>query len=125
MQTILTDITANDLVLDVNGNIAVASEPYSLAQDAASAIKTFLGEAYFDKTLGVPYFADVLGKSPPVTLLQTLFNTAAETVPDVATASTTIASITSRLLTGQVEVTSVTGQTSTATFTVINPQGVG
>lgn len=125
MQTILTDITANDLVLDINGNIAVASEPYSLAQDAASAIKTFLGECYYDTTLGVPYFSEVLGKRAPTTLLQTLFNAAAETVPDVASAQTTIASITNRVLTGQVEVTSTTGQTSIAAFTVVNPQGTG
>jgi hypothetical protein len=35
-------------VLDAEGNIAVASEPYSLAQDAASAIKTFAGEVFWD-----------------------------------------------------------------------------
>lgn len=124
-QTLLLDVINSDLVLDVNNSIAIASEPYSLAQDAASAIKTFLGEVYYDTTLGVPFFAEVLGKRPPTALLQALFNAAAETVPNVRTAETAILSITNRALSGQVTVTSSTGQTTTATFNVINPQGVG
>jgi hypothetical protein len=32
MRTLLLDTVAWDLVLDVNGNIAVADEPYALAQ---------------------------------------------------------------------------------------------
>lgn len=123
--TLLLDTVTGDLVLDVNNNIAVAKQPYSLAQDAASAIKTFLGEVYLDTTLGIPYFTQIFGKSPSIPLLQALFNAAAETVPNVASANTAIVSITNRVLTGQVQVTSVTGQTSTALFTVVNPQGTG
>ncbi len=123
--TLLLDTVSWDLVLDVNNNIAVASNPYSLAQDAASAIKTFLGEAYYDTTLGIPFFTQVFGKSPSIPLLQALFNKAAETVPDVASANTAIVSINNRVLTGQVQVVSVTGQPSTALFSVVNPQGVG
>lgn len=124
-QTLLLDVTNWDFVLDVNNSIAVASEPYSLAQDAASAIKTFLGEVYYDTTIGIPYFTEVLGTTPPIPLLQALFNAAAETVPDVASAQTAITAITKRVLTGQVQIKSVSGQTSVATFNVINPQGVG
>ena len=40
-------------------NIAVADEPYALAQDAASAIRTFIGECYYDTTKGLPYFEKV------------------------------------------------------------------
>ena len=53
--TLLLDLTNWDLVLDVNGNIAIARPPYALAQDAASAVKTFQGECYYDTTLGIPY----------------------------------------------------------------------
>lgn len=124
--TILLDTVAWDLVLDVNGNIAVAREPYSLAQDAASAIKTFLGEVYFDTTIGIPYLTAILGKSPSLTLLKAQFEAAALTVPDVASAQCFIAAITDRELSGQVQVTSAsTGQVSAANFTVINPQGLG
>lgn len=125
MDTLLLDTITTDLVLDANNNIAVATQPYSLAQDAASAIKTFLGEVYFNTTLGVPYFTEVLGKSAPTAFLQALFNNAAETVPNVASAQTAITQIQNRVLSGQVQVVSTTGQTSVASFTVVNPQGIG
>ena len=43
MNTLLLDTLRWDLCLDVHGNIAVASDPYSVAQDVASAIRTFSG----------------------------------------------------------------------------------
>ncbi len=49
------DTVAWDLTVDTTGNIAVASNPYSMAQDAASAIRTFQGEVYYDTTLGIPF----------------------------------------------------------------------
>jgi len=55
-----------DLVLDSSANIAMATNNYSLAQDAASAIKTFYGEAYYDTTLGIPYKTLILGENPPL-----------------------------------------------------------
>ena len=65
MKTLLLDRTAWDLCLDSNGNIALASEPYSLAQDVASAVRLFLGECYYDTTKGIPYWTEVLGMLPP------------------------------------------------------------
>lgn len=70
MDTLLLDVSTWDLVLDANGNIAVASAPYSLAQDVASAIRTFLGEVWYDTTQGVPYWQQILGKAPPISLFQ-------------------------------------------------------
>lgn len=126
MNTLLLDITAWDLVLDASGNIAVASEPYSLAQDAASAIKTFLGECYWDTTLGVPYLTQIFGKNPSLSSLKGVLETAAETVPDVSSAAVVIASVTNRTVSGQVQVKSAsTGLTSVAAFAAINPQGNG
>lgn len=124
--TILLDQVAWDLLIDVNGNIAQASDPYSLAQDAASAIRTFLGEVYFDTSVGVPYLQEILGKNPPLTLLKAQFEKAALTVEGVVSAQCFISELSGRHLTGQIQVTSqATGQVSAATFTVINPQGVG
>lgn len=126
MDTLLLDQAAWDLVLDINGNIAVASAPYSLAQDAASAIKTFLGEVYFDTTIGVPYLTQILGKSPSLALLKERLSAAALTVPDVVSADVFITAIDNRDLQGQVQVRSATtGAVSVATFAVINPQGGG
>jgi|SRR5579859_1225902 len=116
-----------DLTLDEAGNIAVLADPDSLAQDAASAIKTFLGECYWDTTVGVNYAA-ILGQSPPtIALLKAAFVDAALTVPGVAAAQVFISSLSDRTVSGQVQVvSSSTGQVSAANFAtnlarVVNP----
>ena len=114
--TLLLDLTTWDLVLDVHGNIAVAEAPYALAQDAASAIRTFLGEVYYDTTIGIPYFDEVLGYAPPLNLLKTLLVNAALTVPGVASAQVFISSVKGRVVTGQVQVTMPTGEISAVNF---------
>ncbi len=126
MDTMLLDPATWDLVLDINGNIAKATEPYSLAQDAASAIRTFLGEVWFDTSAGVPYLQEILAKNPPIALLKAELENAAKTVPGVVTAKCFLSTLSNRTIAGQVQVTSAkTGKISVATFTVINPQGVG
>lgn len=126
MDTILLDPDTWDLVIDANGNLALASEPYSLAQDAASAVKTFLGEVYFDTTIGVPWLQKILGKNPPLELLKQELVAAAKTVPGVASAQVFLTAATGRIVTGQVQVTSArTGQVSAAPFATMSPQGVG
>lgn len=115
-----------DLLLGADGNIAVAAEPYALAQDAASAIKTFLGECYFDTTVGVPYLTQVLGKRIPLAILKQLLVDAALTVPGVVAAQVFITALTDRDLSGQVQVVSENGETSApAPFVAVNPQGLG
>lgn len=124
--TLLLDISTNDLVLDAAGNMAVADPPYALAQDAASAIKTFLGECFFDTTVGVPWLQQILGQPLNLALLKAQLAAAAETVPDVASAQVFISSFDGRAVSGQVQVTQAsTGQTQYANFSVANPQGVG
>lgn len=109
----LLDISAWDLVLDANRNIALAMPPYALAQDVASAIRTFLAEVYYDTTLGVPYFAQILGKTPPVALFQEYMIQAALTVPGVVSATCVVQSFTNRQVTGQVQFTDNLGNTGT------------
>lgn len=117
MKTLLLDITAWDLVLDINGNIAVAADPYAMAQDAASAIRLFQGELWYDTTKGVPYWATILGKSPPpLSLMKEEFVAAAMTVPGVVAARCFIAAVTNRGVTGQVQVTDAQGRTALAGF---------
>lgn len=117
MKTVLLDTAAWDLVLDVAGNIAVASEPYSLAQDAASAIRLFRGELWYNTEAGVPYWSSVLGKSPPpLSLMKELFVAAAMTVPGVVSARCFIASVSSRGVSGQVQVTDAAGRVAIAGF---------
>ena len=116
MDTIYLNPNTWDLTLDASGNIALANEPYSLAQDAASAIMTFIGEVYYDSTLGIPYFDQILGHLPPIEYIRAEFVAAAKTVPDVIAARVFFSSITNRQLSGQVQVTNSAGVVSAAGF---------
>jgi hypothetical protein len=117
MQTLLLDVNAWDLVLDINGNIAVASDPYSQAQDAASECKLFQGELWYDTTRGVQY-QKILGQLPPVSLIKTQYTQAVlNNVPGVVAAQCFLSAITHlRVLSGQVQITNNDGSTATATF---------
>ena len=124
-QTLLLDTGSWDLSVDANSNIAIADPDYSLAQDAASAIKTFLGEMFYDTTVGVPWLTQILGQAPSLSLLKQQLVDAALMVPGVASAQVFISSFRNRVVTGQVQVVSAaTGQTSAANFSTVNPIGV-
>lgn len=113
--TLFLDDVTWDLVADINGNIAVAGPPYSQAQDAASAIRLFLGELYYDTTKGVPY-ENILAQPPNLPVLKSYMVAAAMTVPGVVKAVCFISSIASRFVFGQVTITNSQGQTATAGF---------
>lgn len=114
--TLLLDRSTWDLVVDASGNIAVASQPYSLAQDAASACKTFLGEVYYSTDIGVPYWQQILGKNPPISLIKAKMVAAALTVPGVVSAKCFISSIQGRTVSGQIQVRDSSGVTTAAAF---------
>ena len=107
-----------DLSIDGTGNIAMATGAYAIAQDVASALRTFAGELWYDTTQGVPYFTDALGQGVDVGLLTDDFDTAALIVPGVVQAETILNPLdrTSRLLTGTVNVIDTTGQALGITF---------
>lgn len=123
--TLLLDQLSWDLVLDADGNIAKASNPYSLAQDAGSAIRTWLGEVYFDTTVGIPWLPQVFGKTPSLSLLKEQIRAAALTVPEVASADVFLVTLTDRRVGGQVQIREASGALAALNFEVINPQGVG
>lgn len=102
MQTLLLGVETWDLTTTPGGDIAVASDPYSQAQDASSEIKVFLGEAYYDTTRGVPYWQSILGHLPPVSLMKSVIAAAALRVPGVAVAVVSFSSFVNRTLRGQV-----------------------
>lgn len=113
--TLLLDLTTWDLTLDSNGNIAVASAPYSLAQDAASACLLFLGEYIYDTTLGVPYFQSILGFNPSLTFVkETLEAQALTALPSGVTVQVFISSFTDGEILGQIQVTDAAGVVSAA-----------
>lgn len=107
--TLLLDRDAWDLCADAAGNIALASEPYSQTQDAASACRVFSGEAYYNTTLGVPYFTDVLGQYQPSQILRARLVEAALTVPGVTDATAILQTGSSREMTGQLQITTDSG----------------
>ena len=116
MDTMQLDPGTWDLTLDANGNIAKATGGYALAQDAASAIKLFQGELWFDTTQGVAYWGQILGYLPPVNLLKAKLVAAALTVPGVQKAACFISAFTARDVQGQVQVSDASGNTGVASF---------
>jgi hypothetical protein len=116
MKSLLLDPKTWDLVKDAAGNIAVADDPYALAQNAACAIKLFQAEQWYNTTIGVPYFQQIFAKAPNVPLMKAKFTAAAMTVPGVVKASVFITSITDRGVRGQVQVTGSNGTTTAAAF---------
>lgn len=116
MKTLLLDQTLWDLVLDVSGNIAVAENPYAMAQDAASACRCFLEEQWYNTDLGINYFS-LLGKSPNFPLLRTKMAVQVKlTVPGVVSAKVFFTAFVDRRVAGQVQVTDKDGNVTAAAF---------
>ncbi len=116
MRTVLLDVDTWDLTLDVQGNLASVGDPYSQAQDAASELRLFRGELYYDTTQGVPYWQEILGRPPGVALMVAKFQQAAMKVPGVTNATCTITSVSNRTTTGTVLITNEAGKTARARF---------
>jgi hypothetical protein len=97
-----------DLQLDAAGNLNLTTADVSIAQDVASAIRTFLGECWYDVSLGMPYFGTILGKLPPSSLIISKIEQAALTIATVLTVKVVGLGLSqaTRTLTGTVVVTS-------------------
>lgn len=116
MKSVLLDRTAWDLVLDASGNIAVAAEPYAIAQDVACACRLFQSELWYDTNQGVPYFSQILGHWPPLPLVRARLIEAALTVPGVMSAQVVISAFQNRTITGQVQFLDAVGATHHVSF---------
>lgn len=116
LSTLLLDTVAWDLVLDSNGNIALATPPYATAQDVASAIRTSLGECYYDTTLGVPYWQDLIGQPFSQAAVIQAMNAAALTIPGVVTANAVITSVVNGNVSGQVQFSTSNGTSTSVSF---------
>lgn len=104
MDTLLLDRSDWDLCINAAGNIAMASDPYSIIQDVASRCRLFLGELYYDTTQGIPYFTQILGKRPPLQLVKNQLVRAAMMVPGVLSARVFITRFEGRELSGQIQI---------------------
>jgi len=114
--TLILDQTVWDLIIDSNGNIGMASPPYALSQDVASAIKLFIGELWYDTSKGIPYFDEVLGHMPPLSLLTGYIESAALSVPGVVTAKCVVTGLVDRSVTGEVQFIDEAGVTNAINF---------
>ena len=118
--TFLLDRTLWDLCLTTEGNIAVASEPYAIAQDVASAVRLFDAELWYDTAKGVPYFSEILGHQPPLSLMKAEFVKAALTVPLVASVKVFVSNTAEREVTGQIQITDTSKTTVLVTGNLLN-----
>jgi len=74
MQFALATLTW-DLYLDSSGNIAVLPDkPVAplLSQRIKHRLQTFRGECYLDRSIGVPYFSEVMKKNPDLGRIRSL-----------------------------------------------------
>lgn len=91
-------------------------QPHQVAQDLASAIRTFLGEYWYDETLWNPYWQTVLGQLPPPSFVTSEIVNAALTAPNVVSATVTNLVLNNQQLSGEIDVTDSSGTTQTVTF---------
>jgi hypothetical protein len=96
--------TAWDLGLDANGNIALATAPYSVAQDMSSQCRQWQGEYIYDVDDGVP-LASIVGETPSLALIKSDFAQAAGLVPGTSNAVCFISAVKERNVQGQVQAT--------------------
>ncbi len=116
MSTLLLDQTTWDLVADASGNIALATDPYAIAQNVASACQTFLGECWYNTLNGVPYWEQIFGQSPPLSLVKSDLIAAALTVPGCTNPQVFLNNIQNRTLSGQIQFTGPSGVALATTF---------
>lgn len=99
-----------DLTIDGNGNLAVATGAYALAQDAASAVRTFRGEVWYDISFGMPYFQQIFGKLPSLAFIKQKLIAVAATVPGIASVACFLTGPNAgRSVGGQLQITPVDG----------------
>jgi len=116
MDTMKLDPDSWDLVLNASGNMALAHDPDSQAQDAASEIRLFQGELWYNTDRGIPYWQEILGRLPSTPLMKAKFTAAALLVPGVTEARCFIESLSDRTVLGQVQITNNTGGIAGAGF---------
>lgn len=115
-KTLLLDTDEWDLVLDANGDIALADEPYAISQDVASAIRTFKTDCWYDQRKGMPYWQQILGHYPPMALVRSAIVKEAMGEPKVVQVTVNRLGITDRRVTGEVLVIDADGRENGVTF---------
>jgi hypothetical protein len=105
MSTILLSHDDHDLLVDANGNIAMASNPYAYAQDVATAELMFKGEHIYYNTIGIPYLTEILGENTPISIIKGYYETEALSVTGIKKAEAVLSLGKDRGLSGEIRVT--------------------
>lgn len=116
MKSLLLAQDTWDLVLDIKGNLAVCTEPYAIAQDVATAVRTQAGDLWYDIATGVPFTPEIFGEPVRLQYVRQQIEAAALSVAGVTAARCVLATLVDRNLTGQVQVTDNTGATNIINF---------
>lgn len=117
MKSLLLDRTTWDFVVDANGNLAVCSEPYAVLQDAATAVRTWAGECWYDTTLGLPYSTDIFSGPQQSAVLRAQAEQAAMSVPGVMAAQCVVLGPrVDRSVGGAIIITLTSGETQNVSF---------
>jgi len=67
----------------VNGDLVLTSSTEAIAQHWAQRLKTFLGEWFLDKGIGVPYFQQILKKNFNPVIVDTAFKKESINTPGI------------------------------------------
>jgi len=103
-----------DITFDANGSLKTVSNPYSIAQDVACALKTVYGECYFDNTIGVPYYDQLLGRPVTTSAVISKLKSEAERLSTVKSVNVTLVpDRTTRVTKGYITITDTNSESST------------
>jgi len=76
-----------DLDLDLLGRASFVEGADRIAQQINTTLLAFMGEWFLDTTFGVPYFEDILVKSPDRSGIEAIFRARIRAVPGVTQVS--------------------------------------
>lgn len=111
-KSLLLDTGDWDIHIDGSGNIRTTQGTYCTAQDVANAIQLFTQDAFLAAQDGVPHFIVELGKKPPLSVVRSRFESAAEEVDNVSAAQMTITDVDERKVSGYIDITTESGKTA-------------
>jgi hypothetical protein len=109
MTSLLLD-DAWDIGVDANGNLATVTGNLAIAQDVASACRTFRSEVWYDTSQGVPY-NQIMGQRPSLQFVKQALIGAGQTVPGVSSLAVFLTGPgTDRQIGGQIQIMNAAGQ---------------
>lgn len=114
--SLLLDTDTWDITLNQGGSLATCTGDYALAQDVANRIRLFTDDAYYQPDDGIPHFVLDLGQKVSESLVRARYREQALTVSGVTSATISDLSVSDRVMTGTIEITTENGGTADVDF---------